>query len=122
MVQQQVKAQFVRVENKEFAFTKLMTCGLCGSEISADEKFKKLKSGSVIRGLKQFEELMNKRDIDETGMNKKIKEEVGRSNKFQQILLGNKEKIAVADIDIRNYGKYILREGKDVDKGVCSVV
>ena len=36
-----------RTTNKEFAFTKLLTCGLCGSAISADEKFKKLKDGSV---------------------------------------------------------------------------
>ncbi len=34
---------FVRSEIKEFAFTKLISCGHCGSGISATEKFKKLK-------------------------------------------------------------------------------
>ncbi|MBP7898439.1 recombinase family protein, partial [Candidatus Gracilibacteria bacterium] len=48
-VQEQVKSQFVRSEGKEFAFTKLMTCGLCGSGITADEKFKKQKNGNIHR-------------------------------------------------------------------------
>ncbi|MFC1622676.1 recombinase family protein, partial [Patescibacteria group bacterium] len=38
-----------RHECKEFAFTKLMKCGHCGSGITADEKFKKLNDGSVRR-------------------------------------------------------------------------
>jgi DNA invertase Pin-like site-specific DNA recombinase len=49
LVQKQIKSNILRVENKEFAFTKLMTCGLCGSGISADEKFKKLKDGGANR-------------------------------------------------------------------------
>jgi DNA invertase Pin-like site-specific DNA recombinase len=36
-------------KNKEFAFTKLMTCGLCGSGISAEEKYKNLKDGTVAK-------------------------------------------------------------------------
>lgn len=28
--------------------TKMMTCGLCGSGITADEKFKKQKNGNII--------------------------------------------------------------------------
>ena len=38
-----------KTESKEFAFTKLIRCGHCGSGISADEKFKKLKDGGVNR-------------------------------------------------------------------------
>lgn len=49
LVQQQIKSQIIRVEDKEFAFTKLMQCGLCGSGISADEKFKKQKNGNIHR-------------------------------------------------------------------------
>lgn len=138
-VQAQVKSQFIRSESKEFAFTKLMTCGLCGSGITADEKFKKQKSGNVHRHvyygctkvrdrdckcgyineidlLKQFEELIDKIDIDEIGIKEKIKTEVERFKKFQQVVLGIKEKVTIADIDIRNYAKYILREGKDIEK------
>ncbi|MFA5750783.1 MAG: recombinase family protein [Candidatus Paceibacterota bacterium] len=138
-VQAQIKSQFVRSENKEFAFTKLMTCGLCGSGITADEKFKKQKNGNVHRHvyygctkardkdckcgyineidlLKQFEDLINKIDIDEIGIKEKIKAEVERVKKFQQILLNKKEKITVDEIDIRNYAKYVLREGQDIEK------
>jgi len=138
-VHAQMKSQFVRSESKEFAFVKLMVCGLCDSGITAQEKFKKQKNGNVHRHvyygcakskdrnckggyinepdlLKQFEELMDKIDIDEIGIKEKIKEEVERFKKFQQALLGKSQKISVADIDIRNYAKYLLREGKDVEK------
>lgn len=96
MVQQQVKSQVIKSEGKEFAFTRLMTCGLCGSGISADEKFKKLKNGTVNRHvyyfcnklkdrnckcgyineddlLKQFEQLIDNINLDEIGIKEKIK-------------------------------------------------
>ena len=38
-------SKLTRKENIDFAFTKIMKCGLCGSGISATEKFKKLKNG-----------------------------------------------------------------------------
>ncbi|MCX6754272.1 MAG: recombinase family protein [Candidatus Nomurabacteria bacterium] len=138
-VQLQMKSQVIRTEGKEFAFTKLMTCGLCGSGVTPDEKFKKQKNGNVHRHvyygcnkskdrdckcgyineidlLKQFEELIEKIDIDEIGIKEKIKAEVERIKKFQMSVLGIKEKIVIKDIDIRNYAKYILREGQDVEK------
>ena len=49
LVQDQIKSNVLRIENKEFAFTKMMTCGLCGSGICADEKFKKYKNGTITR-------------------------------------------------------------------------
>ena len=139
IVQTKVRNQFMRSESKEFAFTKLITCGLCGSGITADEKFKKQKNGNVHRHvyyactkvragdckcgyinevdlLKQFEELIDKIDIDEIGIKEKIKEEILRFKKFQQAILKTQTKIAVEDIDIRNYAKYILREGRDTEK------
>lgn len=138
-VQTQVKSNVLRVENKEFAFTKLMTCGLCGSGITADEKFKKLKNGDVNRHIyygctkvrdrdckcgyineddliKQFEQLIDKIDLDELGMKQKIKDELERFKKIQRTLLGNKEKVEVAEIDIRNYAKFILKDGTDIEK------
>jgi hypothetical protein len=138
-VQSQIKSIYIRVENKEFAFTKLMTCGLCGSGITADEKFKKLKNGGINRHVyykcvgskdrnckngyineedlvKQFEKLMDTIDLDEIGIKAKIKTEVERFKKFQKVILGVKEKVEVGDIDIRNYAKYILQEGLDVEK------
>ena len=139
MVQEKLERSVIRVENKEFAFTKLMKCGLCGSGITADEKFKKQKSGSVHRYvyygcsrfydkeckcgyireedlIKQFEEMIERLDLDEIGMKEHIKSEVERYKKFQSGVLGVKEKIKVADIEIRNYAKYILREGTNFEK------
>lgn len=138
-VQQQVKSQFVRSENKEFAFTKLMTRGLCGSGITPDEKFKKQKNGNVHRHvyygcnkskdkkchggyinevdlIKQFENLMDVINMNEIGIKEKMKEEVERFKKFQQVLLKGETIITVKEIDIRNYAKYLLREGKDTEK------
>ncbi len=139
LVQKQVKSQIIRVENKEFAFTKLMECGLCGSGICADEKFKKQKNGNIHRYvyygctkfkdknckcgyineeelIQQFEGLIEKIDLNEIGIKEKIKTEVERFKKFQRVLLGVKEKVQVGEIDIRNYAKYILRDGSDVEK------
>jgi DNA invertase Pin-like site-specific DNA recombinase len=138
-VQAQMKSQSLRVENKEFAFTKLMTCGLCGSGICADEKFKKLKDGTINRHvyygctkvrdkqcpcgyinevdlIEQFVKLMDQIDLNEIGIKEKIKAEVERVKKFQRIILGTKEKIEVKDIDIRNYAKYVLKESSDPEK------
>lgn len=139
LVQEQVKSQVVRSESKEFAFTRLMRCGLCGSGVTADEKFKKQKNGNIHRHvyygctkskdknckggylneevlIEQFVQLMDKIDIDEIGIKEKIKAEVERFKKFQQSVLGIKEKPEVRDIDIRNYAKYLLREGADTEK------
>jgi len=139
LVQAQVKSQVIKSESKEFAFTKLMTCGLCGSGITADEKFKKQQNGNVHRYvyykctkvrdqyckcgylnevdlIKQFVQLLENIDIDEIGIREKIKSEVERIKKFQQGVLGIKGKIVVGDVDIRNYAKYVLREGQDVEK------
>jgi site-specific DNA recombinase len=138
-VQAQIKRNVVRVESKEFAFTKLMKCGLCGSGISADEKFKKQKNGNVHRYvyygctkfndknckcgyisepelIQQFEKLIDKIDIDEISVEEKIKVEVIRIKKFQASILGKKEIIKINEIDVRNYAKYILREGTVIEK------
>ncbi|MDQ5949135.1 MAG: site-specific recombinase [Patescibacteria group bacterium] len=138
-VQSQVKSQVMRSVGKEFAFTKLMVCGLCESGITANEKFKTLKDGSVNRHvyygctkskdrdckagyineddlLKQFEILLDKIDLDEVGMKEKIKDEISRFKKFNKIVLGHNEKLEIGDIDVRNYAKYILKDGTDIEK------
>lgn len=134
LVQAQIRSHIIKVEDKEFAFTRLITCGLCGSGVSADEKFKKLKNGSVHRYayygctkfndknckcgyveegelIRQFEGLMDTINIDEIGVKERIKADVERIKKFNSIVLGTQSEIEISDIDIRNYSKYILREG-----------
>lgn len=139
LVQNNISDHFVKNTGKEFAFTKMMKCGICGSGITADEKFKKLKNGDknryvyymctkhndsrcknqIVREEVLIEQLANLMDIiklDEIAMKEKIKEEVQRIKRFQSSLLGNKNELETTDIDIRNYAKYILRDGKTEEK------
>ena len=139
-VQERMANYVVCGETKEFAFTKLMACGLCGSGITADEKFKKQENGNIHRYvyygccrfkdkdcksgyireedlIEQLANLMDKIDLDEIGMKEQIKTEIERHKKFESGLLGIKgDKIRVEDIDVRNYAKYILREGTISEK------
>ncbi len=128
-----------KTESKEFAFTKLIHCGYCGSGISADEKFKKLKDGNVNRHVYYFctkarnidcnnpsinepslidelVELVDKLDLDELGVRNRIQEEITRFNKFRSGVLGHKQEKVSLDIDVRNYAKYLLKEGTLVEK------
>ena len=139
LVQSQTRDHLPHGESKEFAFTKLMTCGLCESGISASEKFKRQKNGNVHRYvyygctkvrdknckcgyleeeilIKQFKEIIDKVSINEIGMQDKIKAEVARFKKFQRSVLDNKDKMEIGDIDIRNYAKYILQDGTIAEK------
>jgi len=122
-------------KNKEFAFTKMITCGLCGSGITADEKFKKLKDGTTNRyvyyGCTKFKDknckcghireedliekladLLDKVSLDKIEMKEKIIAEIQSHNEFQESVLGKEvnEKIKIKDVDIRNYAKHILRK------------
>lgn len=128
-----------KTENKEFAFTKLIKCGCCGSGISADEKFKKLKDGGVNRHVYSFctkakniecnnkainetdlinelIELKDRVDLDELGIKEKIREEIVRINKFNTEVLGKSKEKTDIEIDIRNYVKYLLKQGTILEK------
>lgn len=135
-VQKQITAdQTVRTQNKEFAFTKMIKCGLCGSGITADEKFKKLKDGGQNRYvyyrctkfhdkdckcehireedlIDQIANVLDTVDLYKIGMRDKIKGEIQAHNDFQESVLEKevREKVKIKEIDIRNYAKYILRK------------
>ncbi len=67
--------------------------------------------------IEQLAKLMDIIGIDEIGIKEKIRIEIERHKKFQFALLGEKStKVKVVDIDIRNYAKYILRDGKVEEK------
>lgn len=139
-VQMTLDENFIpKTESKEFAFTKLIKCGYCGSGISADEKFRKLKDGGTNRHVYYFctkarnidcknhpineaslinelIELIDRIDLDELGIRDKIERELMRFNKFRIGVLGHKNEVNNSDIDIRNYAKYLLREGTITEK------
>lgn len=136
LVQDKITSDYaVRAQDKEFAFTRMLTCGLCGSGICADEKFKKLKDGTTNRyvyyGCTKFKDkncpcgyvreedlieqlacVLDTVSLDEIGMKDKIKAEIESHNEFQESVLGKaaKEKVKVREVDIRNYAKHILRK------------
>ena len=140
-VQEQLKRDQIQRENKEFAFTKLITCGLCGSGITAAEKFKKQKNGNIHRyvyygctrsrnlhckgGYIREEELINqlitildKLNVNELGIRDRFEKELERYNRFRRVVLGfgKDEKLPEEKIDIKTYAKYLLREGSIVEK------
>lgn len=137
----QLKRDNIQRESKEFAFTKLITCGCCGSGISAEDKYKQLKDGTMAhyiyygcsRARDRFcknkyireEELIfellkiiDKVDINELGMRVKLEAEVERFNKFQSMILQGKnpKRKAKPVVDMRVYAKYVLKEGSALEK------
>ena len=140
-VQAQLKRDQIVRENKEFAFTKLFTCGYCQSGISAEEKWKALKDGTsahyiyygctrardrncknkYIREEELIEELLkiiDKVNINELGMRMKLEDEIRRFNKLQKIVNGKSgnDLVEENEVNIRQYAKYLLKEGSVSDK------
>lgn len=142
LVQEKITSDhLVHVQDKEFAFTRMLTCGLCGSGVTADEKFKKLKDGTTARyvyyGCTKFKDkfcpcgyvreeelteqiagILDTVSLDEIGMKDKIRSEIEAHNEFQESVLGKavKEKVKIKEIDIRNYAKHILRKRPAYEK------
>ncbi|MEZ4179959.1 MAG: recombinase family protein [Candidatus Doudnabacteria bacterium] len=138
-VQEQLKRNNISRQSKEFAFTKMFICGKCGSGISAEEKWKELKNGgsnkyiyySCTRAkdrfcknkyirekelIDQLAKIIDYTDIDELGIKKRLELEVSRFNKFQSSVLGIKSVSNNKDADIKNYAKYLLKEGSISEK------
>jgi len=128
-------------KSKEFAFTNLMKCGLCGSGISAQEKIKRRLDGTETRYvyysctkgrdvdcksgyleeknlIEQIEGIIDEVDLDKLGIKQKIDLELNRYTKFRVGLLGLSpdEAKKQSDIDHKAYAKYILKEGSIYEK------
>jgi site-specific DNA recombinase len=142
----QAQTQLVRSEinknnDKEFAFTKLISCGLCGSGVTACEKFKYQQNGNTHRYvyygctkakdpeckggyikeediIEQITKILDTLDINELGVKEKFKDEISRYNKFRKIALGkSKEKHAEnEEFDAKSYAVYLLTEGSIIEK------
>lgn len=125
--------------SKEFAFTRMMLCGGCGSGITAEEKHKKMKDGSIrkyvyyrcchardlsckeasIREDELLESMLaiiDSVDLDKLGMKQKLQEEVARYEKFTTGVLGQAVGATMPKVDIKTYAKYILQSGKMEEK------
>ncbi len=127
----------------EFKFTRMFKCGGCGSGISAEEKRKRLKDGTMKRYvyygcckrwltgckeryireedlLSQLCKMIDKVDIDELAAVERIKQEIERLTKMISSLGGHAATAKVAealpDIDVYACAKYILKEGTREEK------
>lgn len=133
----QVKAHS---RNKEFAFTRILSCRACGSGVTAQEKFKSLKDGSVAKYIyygctrsrninckegymeekvliTQLTKIIDRVDLDRSGIRKKLEAEIERHKKFHSGIMGKaNEEYSARDADVRNYAKYLLTEGSIFEK------
>jgi site-specific DNA recombinase len=130
----------IHSKNKEFAFTRMLTCGQCGSGVTAQEKYKNLKDGSINKYvyygctrarninckegyieekvlINQLTRLMDQIDLDKSGIKKKLEVEIERHKKFHSGIMGRpEEEYKARDADVRNYAKYLLVEASIFEK------
>lgn len=134
-----IKDHVIKSEGKEFAFTKMIVCGNCGSGITADEKFKKLKSGGINRHvyyrcsrsrdirctnpainetdlMKEFQKIAGQLELNELKISSRIEDEINRFKKLQSMFLGKEGTNNIENIDVRDYVKFVLKEGTMLEK------
>ncbi len=141
LVQEKIKTEKKKMYGREFMFTKMLTCGYCGSGITAEEKVKELKTGETrgyvyyrCTGVKDrdcpnepvnepvlIEEILliiDKMSLDKSELRQKLEKEVARYTLFQTGVL--KQEPAQSkkhnDISIKTFTKYLLQRGTLVEK------
>lgn len=126
-----------RIYRKEFAYTKLIKCGLCGSSIIAEEKFKVLKDGSIAKYIyygcdrakdhhcklhyireeeliRQLCDIVDQISVDELGVRGQMDLDIDRMYRFHREVIGDSggyENNELGDADIKKYIKFLLKEG-----------
>lgn len=134
-----IKSQVIKSYGKEFAFTRMIKCGVCGSGITADEKFKNLKGGGVNRYVYYrccksqnrdcnnpaineddliiaFQNMADKLELNKVELNEKMNVEIQRFKKLQAMFLGKKKSEKIEPVDLRDYAKFVLSEGSILEK------
>lgn len=129
-----------RRRTEGFAFTRMMTCGECGSGITCLEKEKIVKTTNEIRTYRYYvcsrakdrrcknpyvredhlmtelTAIIDQIEISKIGAKHLIEKEVARFNKLRSQVLGVKEKQKMQEMDVRRYAKYLLEEGTTEEK------
>ncbi len=139
-VQTQLKREETRREAGEFVFTKLISCGYCGSGIIAEQKFVERKDGTTTRCvyygcsrtknrecknsylteeklMGEISKNLDKIQLNELGVRIQIEEEAERFKKLQCVA-GGKTNAAINpdDINIKSYTRHLLTEGGESEK------
>jgi site-specific DNA recombinase len=119
--------------SKSFAFRGLLLCGSCGATVTAEEKFKKLKSGDFNRHVyyrctKKVdpncpEKYINERDLrplleefiyantDKIGINDKLRARIEKHYSITQNLLTHYEVEIALKPPLIEYSRYVLENG-----------
>ncbi|HEV7702317.1 MAG TPA: recombinase family protein [Candidatus Paceibacterota bacterium] len=131
------KRRATRIYKKDFAYTHLIKCGLCGSSVTAEEKFKALKDGTIARYvyygcsrtqdhhcpmhyireedlIKSLCEIVDELSINELGVRGQMDLDVDRMYRFHRDVLGDPggfESKELGDIDTKKYMKFLLKDG-----------
>jgi len=127
--------------SKEFAYKMLLKCGNCGANIVGEEKFKKLLDGNFSHHIyyhcsKTLDNGCGKHYITEDELEKKLisfiesldigKIEVSQRLKASfreykkiasQVLIQQNIDICENKINLKNYARYIIKEGSSREKG-----
>ena len=125
---------------KEFEFTRILKCGACGSGVTAEEKFKRLKNGKILRYvyyhctrsrdlsckepyireedlLDQLITIVKEVPIRSVDAKEKLQREVDRYRNLTETILKRKSPEAkLPKVDFRDYARYVLREGTKEEK------
>ena len=140
--QTDAKRRLQYVYKKNFAYTKLMKCGLCGGNVTAEEKFKALKDGNIARYvyygctrskdpsckikyireeylIQQLRNLVDRMSLDDLGLRGQFEKEVERIHRFNCDVMDKKPMYSDSEekeVDIKKYIKYILLDGSVEEK------
>ena len=117
-----------------------MTCGMCGSGYTGEEKYKQLKNGTVTKYIyygcnrsrdkncksnyvredeliKQLTILLDKMEFDQEKVIDKFDHDLKRFNKFQKgVLKQNDPQANHEDVNLKVYMEYILQDGTMEEK------
>lgn len=125
--------------SKEFAFTRLMKCGVCGSGITAQDKYQTLRDGTrqryvyyhcsgTSRGeckepyireeqlIEQLVGILGELDIDRTQTKKKFDAEIGRYQKLMEDVVGQNVAAKIPRLDHKSYIRHVLSTGTKEEK------
>ena len=141
IVQEKILGEKKKAYGREFAFTRMLECGYCKSGVTAEEKVKELKDGSVkayvfyrctkLRNLDcnndQVSEqilidetlkIIDSMSLDKSELRQKLEKEVTRYALFQTGVLKRELPKAKghSDINIKTFAKYILQHGTLTEK------
>lgn len=129
--------------SKEFSFTKLFTCGSCNSGITAEEKIKRLRDGTIKRYvyyhctrksagtcqetflreealIEQLIQLIDKLNIDELGMTEIVKAEMDKLQRLLTVVsrldANQQSTFIMPKLDVKACARLILQDGSKEDK------